>query len=88
MWQLGELLRAGWRVQMIPVPGSAGRPLSQVMLQFLHDRTHGDELEDGEPFPVTDWVSLSSFELDFAGAIDRFYATVFPVPDVGVGLQA
>ncbi len=89
MWQLGELLRAGWRVQIVPVPAESGRSPSQALIQFSRARQGVPGTDDDDDlFPITAWIPLPAFEVEFGAAVDSFYEQVFPVPDIGAGLQA
>ncbi len=89
IWQLSELLRAGWAVQIIPAPPSDGRLSTQALVQFVRERAGVRDM-DGENmvFPITDWINLSSFEIQFGEVVEEFYQQVFPLTDAGTALNA
>ncbi len=88
--QLAELLRAGWRLQLAPVPAGPGFYAPQVQLMWVRDRDDIERTIDGAGanFPITDFVSAWGFEREFAAAVDRFHARVFPISKDGMSPAA
>ncbi len=89
IWQLSELLRAGWALQVMPVPPITGRIATQVMIQFVRQSASTGAIEgENLVFPITNWVQILSFEKEFGEVVEEFYQQVFPVPDASATLNA
>ncbi len=79
MIKLAELLRAGWRFQVVPEPLGPTLYAPRAVVQFVRSRDEIDEILDGPTFPVIDWISLWNFEADFGRVVDSMHARVFPI---------
>ncbi len=83
MEHLSELLRLGWRMQIVPVVINGLTPL-QATIVFSRQRSDLEQALDGDDaLPIIWHINLYNVTVEFPTVIAQMHRLVFPIPGDG-----